>query len=105
MGHYIHASKPLAATGQLQNQAGQNLGRCAVQSLWIVVDDVAAEAPATGSIVMRDGGAAGPVVLDLPITAYSGPLDPEFPHRGLLFSTNVHVTLTGVASLVVYYEG
>lgn len=105
MGHYIHASKPLAATGQLQNQAGQNLGRCAVQSLWIVVNDVAAGTPSTGSIVMRDGGATGPVILDLPITAYYGPMRPEFPHRGLLFSTNVHVTLTNIASLVVYYEG
>ena len=102
---YIHASKPLTATGQLQNLNNENLNRAAVQTLYIVVDDIAAETPASGSIVMRDGGATGKVLLNLPVTANSGPVDLELPQRGILFSTDVHVTLTGISSLVVFYEG
>lgn len=59
---------------------------------------------ATGSIVLRDGGASGSVKLTLNTDANDGehilPLGGEY----IAFSTDVHATLTNVDSLTILYH-
>lgn len=103
MGHYVHASKPLAATGQVQNQDGQNLGRCAVQKIYI--DHDLSGSHATVTVVLRDGGASGPILFSATAHKNGTPVSYEPPQRGILFSNGIHATLTNAASVVVFYEG
>lgn len=54
----------------------------------------------TGTAVFRDGGASGTVRLTINSTAsHSGMI----PANGILFSTDVHVTITGLTALTVIY--
>lgn len=57
-----------------------------------------------GSIVVRDGGATGSVVLNLATPAVADAYDLIIPDDGILCSTNMHVTLTNVTSLTMIYE-
>ena len=59
-----------------------------------------------GSIVLKDGGASGATVLDIPIPASgnaeaSGSL--TIPEGGLKFDTNVYVDVTQVTSVTVFH--
>lgn len=56
-----------------------------------------------GSIVFRDGGAGGPILLQLDTPAAAGQMYMRLPEKGVLFGTNVHVTLTNVTSLTVFH--
>lgn len=54
-------------------------------------------------IVLRDGGASGTTVLDLGgLTDQTD--DVTIPGRGILCNTDIHATLTNVASLTIFYE-
>jgi len=69
------------------------------------VPTVAGVAP---SIQLRDGGAGGTTLLDLLGSAALAATDPVptqlmFPENGILFQTDVHATLTSVASLTLIY--
>lgn len=57
-----------------------------------------------GSIVIRDGGASGAVILNLATPAVADSYDLIIPDDGILCSTNMHVTLTNVTSLTMFYE-
>ncbi len=52
-----------------------------------------------GSVVFRDGGAGGTIRLTIDIVA-NGEKDITIPGEGILFSTDIHVTLTNVTSVV-----
>lgn len=54
---------------------------------------------AAGAVVFRDGGPGGPVMLELDVLA-NGEKDITIPGEGILFSSNIHVTLTAVLSVV-----
>ena len=58
-----------------------------------------------GTVVLRDNGAGGTikVTLDTP-AAVRGDYVP-FPGGGILFATDVHVTLTSVDGITIFYEG
>ena len=54
----------------------------------------------TGTAVFKDGGASGTTRLTINSTAsHSGVI----PANGILFSTDVHVTITGLTALTVIY--
>lgn len=55
-----------------------------------------------GSVVFRDGGATGPVLLELDVIA-NGEKDITIPGEGILFSTDIHATITALTSVVVFY--
>ena len=59
----------------------------------------------TGTVQLRDGGAGGTILceLDTPSTNTS-PIWVEFPDNGILFETDIYVTLgTGVTAVTVFY--
>lgn len=56
-----------------------------------------------GSVVFRDGGAAGTVLLTVNTPAVAGMHDVFIPGEGVLFGTDVHVTVTSVTSVTIFY--
>jgi hypothetical protein len=54
----------------------------------------------TGTAVFRDGGASGTTRLTVNNTGTTGCL---IPANGIKFSTDVHVTVTGLTAITVFY--
>ena len=85
--------------GALNNQAGDAIGRARVKSIRIVPT-----ASTAGSVVFKDGGANGPTRLTVNIFAGTTGADYMLlPGEGLLFSTNIYVDVSTVASVMVFY--
>jgi hypothetical protein len=77
------------ATGTLFNQRARIKG--------VVLTGTAG----VGSAVFRDGGAGGTVVLELDLLA-NAEKDITIPGEGILCQTDVHVTISGLASVVAF---
>lgn len=56
-----------------------------------------------GSIVLKDGGASGTAKITLNTPAVAEMFNALLPGEGVLFSTDVYVDLTDVASVTVFY--
>ena len=57
-----------------------------------------------GDIIFRDGGSGGPILIEFNIAATpTNPLSFTIPGEGVLFSTNVHITLPTDAKITVFY--
>ena len=57
-----------------------------------------------GDIILRDGGASGTIRLQFNISATPlNPLSFTIPGEGILFYTDVHVTLPASAKITVFY--
>jgi hypothetical protein len=56
-----------------------------------------------GDIIYRDGGATGPIKLQFNIGAGAQPIGLTIPGEGILFETDVHVTLPTAAKVTVFY--
>jgi hypothetical protein len=57
-----------------------------------------------GDIIFRDGGASGPIRLQFNIPANTNnPFANLIPGEGILFTTDVHVTLPTLAKVTVFY--
>jgi hypothetical protein len=54
----------------------------------------------TGTVVYKDGGASGTTLLTLNNTGTTSVL---IPAKGVLFSTDVHATITGVSAVTTFY--
>jgi len=56
-----------------------------------------------GEIIFRDGGASGTVLLRFNVPANTNnPFANIIPGNGIRFSTNIHVTLPGTASITIF---
>lgn len=56
-----------------------------------------------GEIIFRDGGASGTVRLRINIPANTNnPFANIIPGNGIRFTTNIHVTLPGTASVTIF---
>jgi hypothetical protein len=66
---------------------------------------ICATASAAGTLLLKDGGAGGTTLLEVDIPANSNPNSfyTLVPGEGVKFSTNIYATLTGIASVTVYY--
>jgi len=95
----VVASGVRTTTGQLQTAAGTgNLARSRVKSILII------PAAGAGTVVFRDGGASGSVKMTVPTLAASTSASYMLiPGEGVLFQNDVHVTLTDVTSVMVFY--
>ena len=94
----VLASVPITADGQFTNQTPANLGRTRVKAVYIVPSGTA------GSVVFKDGGASGTTVLTLnTVASATQPTYLLFPGEGVLFSTNVHGTVSNVGSITIFY--
>jgi len=57
-----------------------------------------------GDIIFRDGGASGTIKLQFNVPANTNnPFANIIPGEGILFTTNVHVTLPTSAKVTVFY--
>jgi hypothetical protein len=57
-----------------------------------------------GDIIFRDGGSGGPITLQFNIAVSpTNPLSFTIPGEGVLFSTDVHITLPTNAKITVFY--
>jgi hypothetical protein len=57
-----------------------------------------------GDIIFRDGGATGPILLQFNVPANTNnPFANLIPGEGILFETDVHVTLPTAAKVTVFY--
>lgn len=94
----VLASKAVTSTNQLTDQADNNLARCRVKAIYVVPGAQA------GSVVFRDGGASG--ALKLTVNTVASATQPTYlllPGEGMLFSTNVHATVSNAGSVMVFY--
>ena len=66
---------------------------------------ICATASSAGTLLLKDGGSSGTTLLEVDIPSNSNPNSfyTLIPGEGILFSTNVYATLTGIASVTVYY--
>jgi len=94
----VLASVPLTATGLFANQATSTLGRTRVKAVYIVPTGTA------GSVVFRDGGSGGAIVMTInTVASATQPTYMPFPGQGLVFVTNVHGTVTSIGSVTIFY--
>ena len=97
----VQASAPLTGTGQVTNNASSpaNLGRIRIKSLYVIPGATA------GSVVFRDGGSGGSILLTLntPAGANNGAYSVIIPDEGILATISLHGTVTNTASVVVFY--
>jgi len=94
----VLASVPLTATGQFTNQTPTALIRTRVKAVYMVPTGTA------GSVVFKDGGSGGTTVMTLnTVASATQPTYLIFPGEGVLFSTNVHGTVTNVGSVTIFY--
>ena len=94
----VLASVPLTNTGQFTNQTPTALGRTRVKAVYIV------PASSAGSVIFKDGGSGGTVVMTLnTVASATQPTYLIFPGEGVLFSTDVHGTVANVGSVTIFY--
>jgi hypothetical protein len=94
----ILASQVRTTTGQFLAQNGGDLGRVRVKAVYAISNTSA------GTLVLRDGGATGPIKATINVLASAtSPTYLKLPGEGLLFNTDVHVTITNVQSVMVFY--
>jgi hypothetical protein len=56
-----------------------------------------------GDVIFRDGGSGGTELLRFNIGTGTQPITMPLPGQGILFRTNVHVTLPATAKITVFY--
>ena len=66
---------------------------------------ICATASTAGTLLLRDGGASGAVLIEIDIPSNSNPNSfyVAIPQEGVLFETNVYATLTNIASATFFY--
>ncbi len=94
----VLASAVRTTDGQLADQAGNNLGRARIKSIYIVPSGTA------GSVVFKDGGSSGTIRLTInTVASATQPTYMLMPAQGLLFDTNIFVDVTNIGSVMVFY--
>ena len=66
---------------------------------------ICATASTAGTLLLKDGGSGGTTLLEVDIPSNSNPNSfyTLIPGEGILFNTSVYASLTGIASVTVYY--
>jgi hypothetical protein len=64
----------------------------------------AVDGAAAGNFILKDGGASGASKLDVDTAGGTVNADIVVPGGGMVFSTDVHATLTTITSLTVIYD-
>ncbi len=66
---------------------------------------ICATASTAGTLLLKDGGSSGTTLLEVDIPSNSNPNSfyTLVPGEGIRFTTDIYATLTGIASVTVYY--
>ena len=96
----VFATQPLTTTGDFQDQASNDINRTRIKTVYTV------NGASAGSVVIREGGSGGNVVLTVN-TAASGTAGYTIiplPGEGILVKTGtLHGTVTNTTSIVLFY--
>ena len=94
----VQASQVLTSDGQFTNQSSAALGRTRIKAVYMV------PTASAGSVIFKDGGSGGATVMTLnTVASATQPTYLLFPGEGVLFSTNVHGTVSNVGSVTIFY--
>ena len=96
----VLATKPLALTGNFKDQANEDIPRCRVKTIYCKNGTDA------GSVVIRQGGAGGEVIMTVETSAASsaGYTIIPVPGEGVLAKSGpLHGTITNTASITLFY--
>ena len=100
MQYDVLATKPLTSTGDFKDQNNNDINRTRIKTIYAV------NGTSAGSVVIREGGASGDIVLTVN-TAASGTAGYTIiplPGEGILVKTGtLHGTVTDTASMVIFY--
>jgi hypothetical protein len=99
MQYDVLATKPLTSTGAFKDQADNSLGRARIKTIYAV------NGASAGSVVIREGGASGAILITVntPAAAATGYTMIPLPGEGILCESALHGTVTNTASITLIY--
>ena len=96
----VFATQPLTSTGDFQDQASNDINRTRIKTVYAV------NGASAGSVVIREGGSGGNIVLtvDTAASGTAGYTIIPLPGEGILVKTGtLHGTVTNTTSIVLFY--
>ena len=95
----VLATKPLTSTGNFKDQNDNNIQRARIKTVYAVNGNT------DGSVVIREGGASGDVLITVNTAANStaGYTIIPIPGEGILCESNLHGTVTNTSSMTLIY--
>ncbi len=95
----VLVSAVLSADGQFKDATGTNdILRSRVKAVYIVPSGTA------GSVVFKDGGTSGTIVMTLnTVASATQPTYLLLPGEGVLFSTNIYADVTNIGTVTIFY--
>ena len=99
MQYDVLATKPLALTGDFKDQQDNAIQRARIKTIY------ALNGADAGSVVIREGGGSGPVLITVNTAASNtaGYTIIPLPGEGILCESNLHGTVTNTASMTLIY--
>jgi glyoxylase-like metal-dependent hydrolase (beta-lactamase superfamily II) len=100
MQYDVFATKPLTATGNFKDQNNFDINRTRIKTIYAV------NGASAGSVVIREGGSGGNIVLtvDTAASGTAGYTIIPLPGEGILVKTGtMHGTVTNTTSMVLFY--
>ena len=99
MQYDVLATKPLEATGVFKDQNDNAIQRARVKTIYAV------NGASAGSVVIREGGASGAILMTVNTAASStaGYTIIPMPGEGILCESGLHGTVTNTTSMTLIY--
>jgi len=99
MQYDVLATKPLTSTGNFVDQNNNAIQRARIKTIYAVNGTNA------GSVVIREGGASGKILITVNTAASStaGYTIFPMPGEGILCETGLHGTVTDTTSMTIIY--
>jgi hypothetical protein len=100
MQYDVFATQPLTTTGDFLDQAGNEINRTRIKTVYAI------NGASAGSVVIREGGSGGNIVLtvDTAASGTAGYTIIPLPGEGILVKTGtMHGTVTNTTSMVLFY--
>ena len=100
MQYDIFATKPLTSTGDFKDQADNVINRTRIKTVYAI------NGTSAGSVVIREGGSGGNIVLtvDTAANGTAGYTIIPLPGEGILVKTGtLHGTVTNTTSMVLFF--
>lgn len=95
----VLATKPLTSTGDFLDQNNNAIQRSRIKTIYAV------NGGSAGSVVIRQGGASGKVLItvDTAASTTAGYTIIPLPGEGILCESNLHGTVTNTTSMTLIY--
>lgn len=98
MQYDVLATKPLSSTGPFLNQQNVEIQRARIKTIYAINGTA-------GSVVIRQGGASGNILMtvETAASASAGYTIIPLPGEGILCESALHGTVTGTTSITLIY--